>query len=72
VHSIITGKIFIREVYCKPSIIGLSNLFNYSIDILKFPYIVFNASEYSSTTNPTYCKLSYNVKNIDGSNTAAS
>ena len=43
------------------------NIFNYSINALTFPYTVFNASKYASTTNPTYCALSYNALTLDGS-----
>jgi hypothetical protein len=61
--SLTTGLILIRQVYCLPSINGLSSLFNYSINTLTFPYTVFKASNYASTANPTYCTLSYKVFN---------
>ena len=48
-----------------PSLTGLSSVFNYSIDVLTFPYTVFKASDYASTSNPTYCSLSYQITNQD-------
>ena len=65
-----TGQIYIRQVYCYPSLNGLGSKFNYSTNKLNFPYTVFKASDYASTTNLAYCQLSYKILNQDGSDIA--
>jgi len=48
---------------CTPSINGLSSLFNYSINVLKFPFTIFKASDFASTAYPAHCTLSYQILN---------